>query len=1372
MYENNPSAPDALLVSAFTQSAALKSAQKKCPKVSVTFGHTRARLPKVPRTFEELKDRGHQSLGPPLAEPVSFRARETPVRAMVQKPPPLPLRIDCIRSSNTLSHAASLHNKGCTMKRNLLRHMLACALASAMTLGGATAAMFAAPTPAIAAPSGAIRPVQSSSSYQKITLEAGKTYLIEGDVSIRQYVVKGGTSAQPTRIYLSASNPVNDKRDERVETPMFALESGYIEIIGDTGSSSQAIVNCNGRVFLSDKTEESIYSYDYDAPVRSAQLNVKVSNLTITGNDNESSNVSAALIYGSALDGETIRFENATFCNWNTPNGYNSFSNGYEYYKNSPAPVTIRMTSQNKSSAPYVAFSGCTFRNNEGACAGALSVTSNSSLKPSVSLTGCTFNNNRQTSNFCAMHISGLESEHLHSGNIVLKHASATLSGCIMTSTKSMVYSPAAYMTYDPWERKYRDMPMTSEIAIGSDASCTLSGTSVSDTYTSGYSGEAEQDEKRYAILARGSLTLGGSTSVSTAKAGQVKLDGLNSGCHLNLLSTFSGRAAVTIDDSEFNNLPSTYAIGSCELTSEQLAQQVSSTNAGIALQTSDGSLYVNRLRHEHVWKLTRDTDSQYQMSVKCVGATRPDDCGYSGYTVDLGLASGTEKYGRVSVTYGTALTPRLTTSATGTGTLSQSIATITETRYYSISDWSDTEPQPIATPKDVGKYLVEVVVTSATGDTVILTRQFEITPLSLQNVRSLSFEYEGGTDTTVQGTTVRAYEWTGEEITPKFTISGYDNGWFTLEKGRDYTIETSKYSTPSATNPPDSSSYFPFYIIYVKGTGNYTGTMSTCWTISGTPLDVATVNGYEDEYDGQVHSVTASLPEGVTASYSVDGGTTWTSEAPSIKDVGAKTVDYKLEYGGETATGQVTLKVNPRAIKVHATRAEKTYGNADPELGWELLSGELADGEDLTDITVTREQGEAVREGNYTIMVSQAEGANPNYSITFLPGTFVINPRTLSVTWGTTEFTYDGAEHCPEATLGNVIGGDDLTATVEGAATEAGSSYEAAITGLLGADAGNYELPAEGLTCSFSIKKGEQGAPAVQAVAETIYGKHDGAITGLTTDMEWKRSDATSWTNVTENGEITGLAADSYDVRYAARANHDASPATTVTVKAGRMLTVTLPASPGCTVTTTASEIPWHGSTILSVSVNAGYFTADDFAVKINGRKIGPSPSGIIRVDSAEADVIVTVEGVLKHEADGSGWHTDSASHWRVCNCGEVIDKSEHTFEWQTVVAATTSSEGTRQQICTTCGYKGATEKIPALPASTDEKPTSPTTPSSPSNPSAPAAPTAPAAPAGNAAVEPALPQTSDTNPLLATACLGTVGLVVLAISAATRRR
>ncbi len=75
-----------------------------------------------------------------------------------------------------------------------------------------------------------------------------------------------------------------------------------------------------------------------------------------------------------------------------------------------------------------------------------------------------------------------------------------------------------------------------------------------------------------------------------------------------------------------------------------------------------------------------------------------------------------------------------------------------------------------------------------------------------------------------------------------------------------------------------------------------------------------------------------------------------------------------------------------------------------------------------------------------------------------------------------------------------------------------------------------------------------------------------------------------------------------------------------------------------------------------------------------------------------------MTVEGILKHEPDGSGWAHDAKNHWHVCRCGEVLDKAEHTFEWVVDRPATTEAKGERYQKCTVCGEKGKTEEIAIL--------------------------------------------------------------------------
>lgn len=472
--------------------------------------------------------------------------------------------------------------------------------------------------------------------------------------------------------------------------------------------------------------------------------------------------------------------------------------------------------------------------------------------------------------------------------------------------------------------------------------------------------------------------------------------------------------------------------------------------------------------------------------------------------------------------------------------------------------------------------------------------------------------------------------------------------------------------------------------------------------------IPAAAIVGYSDEYDGAYHTVDATrLPEGATAQYSTDGKN-WSPEAPKIKDVGTLTVSYEVTIDGVKAEGKVTLEVKPRAITVTAQDASKTYGEADPVFTWDVTAGELVKDESLKGLEIEREDNDNVRDGGYALHLTQAKDANPNYNITFVDGKFTIEQRLLTVKWGTTEFTYDGKVHCPEATLGNVIDKDDLGATVEGSQTEAGTSYTATLTALTGKAAGNYALPTEGLTCEFSIKEAAQDAPKVQAEAETVSGKHDGKIVGVDETMEWRAKGAAEYQAVGEGvTELKDLAAGVYEVRYQAKANYDVSSVTEITVAAGRKLVVALPTNQqGYTLTATATELDWHGSATLAMSIDSAYFAGKDYAVKVDGEAVKLSDAGTFELKDVEHDVNVTVEGVLKHEPDGTGWAHDAKSHWHNCRCGEVLDKAEHTFEWVVRTPATVEAKGERYQECTVCREKGKTEEIAILkPEITDGK-------------------------------------------------------------------
>ena len=92
----------------------------------------------------------------------------------------------------------------------------------------------------------------------------------------------------------------------------------------------------------------------------------------------------------------------------------------------------------------------------------------------------------------------------------------------------------------------------------------------------------------------------------------------------------------------------------------------------------------------------------------------------------------------------------------------------------------------------------------------------------------------------------------------------------------------------------------------------------------------------------------------------------------------------------------EINLTVKAKKITVTVNDASKTYGDEDSEFTY--VNDKLIGNDKLTSIILTREEGEDV--GTYKIKVSQKEGSNPNYDITFKDGTYTINP--LSIDKGT----------------------------------------------------------------------------------------------------------------------------------------------------------------------------------------------------------------------------------------------------------------------------------------------------------------------------------------------------------------------------------
>lgn len=129
---------------------------------------------------------------------------------------------------------------------------------------------------------------------------------------------------------------------------------------------------------------------------------------------------------------------------------------------------------------------------------------------------------------------------------------------------------------------------------------------------------------------------------------------------------------------------------------------------------------------------------------------------------------------------------------------------------------------------------------------------------------------------------------------------------------------------------------------------------------------------------------------------------------------------------------------------------------------------------------TVVNGKESAVNAGEYTAVMDTL--SDQNYTFNAINGIprrdFSVVPKEVGVTWGETEFTYDGTAHAPTATAdnGGINDGSQLTLSVMGAMREAytedGLGYTAYVSGISGKGSENYTIPLDGTDVWFKINR------------------------------------------------------------------------------------------------------------------------------------------------------------------------------------------------------------------------------------------------------------------------------------------------------------
>ena len=197
----------------------------------------------------------------------------------------------------------------------------------------------------------------------------------------------------------------------------------------------------------------------------------------------------------------------------------------------------------------------------------------------------------------------------------------------------------------------------------------------------------------------------------------------------------------------------------------------------------------------------------------------------------------------------------------------------------------------------------------------------------------------------------------------------------------------------------------------------------------------ILTVTGkdYKAAYDGNAHTITVSAPEDATITYSETDNGEYSETAPTLTNVGSKTVYWKVEKAGyTTASGSNTINITKKNVTISVGNKTKTIGDKDPDFSCTMTG--LVDVRDLGEITYTRTPGETA--GEYEITANYT--ANPNYEVTIIKGTLTISEPTYVV-----EIIGD---YVPQYSLVLVYTDSNATFTYNGAAmydvTSAGYKY------------------------------------------------------------------------------------------------------------------------------------------------------------------------------------------------------------------------------------------------------------------------------------------------------------------------------------------
>lgn len=269
---------------------------------------------------------------------------------------------------------------------------------------------------------------------------------------------------------------------------------------------------------------------------------------------------------------------------------------------------------------------------------------------------------------------------------------------------------------------------------------------------------------------------------------------------------------------------------------------------------------------------------------------------------------------------------------------------------------------------------------------------------------------------------------------------------------------------------------------------------------------EISAADLVEKVYDGDAADlqVEVAVKDGTTLEYSLNGGLSWSADAPSLVDAGTYRVYMRaLNANYVTATKTSVVVISKRSVTLTADSVTKVYdgtSGTDPAFTATVSGDGLAKAGDLN-IGVQRVDGLATQDvGTYALQPTYTPSAN--YSVTTENGEYVITPaatNTLTVDQDVTH-TYNGMAPSVNPVVG--VAGSALQYS-----TDNGATWSATLDAV-NADTYNVTVRAthknyDAVTATTTIEIEKAAVSIVVGDANKTFGTADprqfgGSVTGL----------------------------------------------------------------------------------------------------------------------------------------------------------------------------------------------------------------------------------------------------------------------------------